>query len=117
MFDVTMGSYDGAKVCELVGLFILHQLSAYPNGSIGLHRDDGQAAFKNVSARIMDKTRKNFSKIFGELSLKITALKNRKLMLLKISKLKNRELSGHNIKPYHRQILSIQKTRQQPAIY
>ena len=25
-FDVTMGSYDGAEVCELVGLFILNDL-------------------------------------------------------------------------------------------
>ena len=27
LFDVTMGAYDGAKVCELVGIFILCQLS------------------------------------------------------------------------------------------
>ena len=26
-FDVTMGSYDGAEVCEIVGLFILDMLS------------------------------------------------------------------------------------------
>ena len=25
-FDVTMGSFDGAEVCELVGLFILNDL-------------------------------------------------------------------------------------------
>ena len=25
MFDVAMGSYDGAEVCELVGLYILHK--------------------------------------------------------------------------------------------
>ena len=25
-FDVTMGSYDGAEVCELVGLFILDKV-------------------------------------------------------------------------------------------
>ena len=25
-FDVTMGSYDGGKVCELVGAFILSKL-------------------------------------------------------------------------------------------
>ena len=25
-FDVTMGSYDGAEVCELVGLFLLSKL-------------------------------------------------------------------------------------------
>ena len=24
LFDVTMGSYDGAEICELVGLFILN---------------------------------------------------------------------------------------------
>ena len=26
-FDITMGSYDGAEICELVGLFLLHELS------------------------------------------------------------------------------------------
>jgi hypothetical protein len=26
LFDVTMGSYDGAEVCELVGLYLLHQM-------------------------------------------------------------------------------------------
>ena len=26
-FDVSMGSFDSAEVCELVGLFILHQLA------------------------------------------------------------------------------------------
>ena len=25
-FDVTMGSFDGAEICELVGLFILSKL-------------------------------------------------------------------------------------------
>ena len=27
MFDVAMGCYDGAEVCELVGLYILHKLT------------------------------------------------------------------------------------------
>ena len=27
LFDVTMGAYDGAEVCELAGIFILYQLS------------------------------------------------------------------------------------------
>ncbi len=26
LFDVTMGSHDGAEICELVGLFILNKL-------------------------------------------------------------------------------------------
>ena len=25
-FDITMGSFDGAKLCELVGLYVLHIL-------------------------------------------------------------------------------------------
>ena len=74
MFDFTMGSHDGAEVCERVCLFILHLLSsAYPNGSISLYRDDGQVAFKNVSARTLDKTRKN-------VGLKINALGNLKIV-------------------------------------
>ena len=36
-FDVTMGSYDGAEVCELVGLFILNDLcNEYGKDNIGL---------------------------------------------------------------------------------
>ena len=81
MFDVAMGSYDGAEVCELVGLYILYKLtSAYPNGNIGLYRDDGLAVFKNMSARSLDKTRKDFSKILGELGLHITAQSNLKIV-------------------------------------
>jgi hypothetical protein len=52
MFHVAMGSYDGAEICELVGLFILDKLRAeFKNDNIGLYRDDGLAAFKNVGAR------------------------------------------------------------------
>ena len=81
MFDVAMGSYDGAEVCELVGLYILHKLTtAFPNGNIGLYRDDGLAAFRNTSARSFDKARKDFSKILGELGLQITAQSNLKIV-------------------------------------
>ena len=49
-FDVTMGSYDGAEVCELVGLFILNDLcNEYGKDNIGLYRDDGLAIFKHTS--------------------------------------------------------------------
>ena len=35
-----MGAYDGAEVCELVGSFLLHQLSnKYNKKYIGLSRD------------------------------------------------------------------------------
>ena len=46
-FDVAMGSYDGAEICELVGAFILHRLSRHlPEQNIGLYRDDGLAIMK-----------------------------------------------------------------------
>ena len=39
-FDVTMGSLDGAEVADLVGLYLLSQLSDL-RLNIGLYRDDG----------------------------------------------------------------------------
>ena len=79
MFDVAMGCYDGAEVCELVGLHILQKLtSAFPGGDIGLYRDDGLAIFKN--ARSGDKVRKKFSEILGNLGLKIKVQSNLKVV-------------------------------------
>ena len=81
MFDVAMGCYDGAEVCELVGLYILRKLSsAYPDGSIGLYRDDGLAIFKNMNARSGGKARKVLCEILGDLGLKITVKSNLKVV-------------------------------------
>ena len=42
MFDATMGSFDGAEICELVGLFILNNLGEkFGKNNMGLYRDDG----------------------------------------------------------------------------
>ena len=44
LFDVTMGSYDGAETCELVGTYILSEINnIIPKENIGLYRDDGLA--------------------------------------------------------------------------
>ena len=37
-----MGSFDGAEVCELVGLYLLSQLQHLAM-NVGLYRDDGLA--------------------------------------------------------------------------
>ena len=40
MFDVTMGSFHGAEVCELLGLFLLNNLSEkYGKNNVGLYSD------------------------------------------------------------------------------
>lgn len=75
LFDVTMGSYDGAEICELVGLFLLDILQKrYKKANIGLYRDDGLAVFKNQSSRQNDMVRKEFIKFFKHhnLDLEIT---------------------------------------------
>ena len=80
-FDVTMGSYDGAEVCELVGLFILNGLSSeYGKESIGLYRDDGLAIFKNISGLQAERIRKNITRHFKNHRLKITIQTNLKIV-------------------------------------
>ena len=81
MFDVTMGSYDGAEICELVGLYILSELNAiHGDGSIGLYRDDGLGAFNNISGPQADKLRKDITKCFKDHGLKITIKTNLKIV-------------------------------------
>ena len=55
-FDATMGSYHGAEVCELSGIFMLSLIgNKYNPDNIGLFRDDGSAIFKNTSGRNLNK--------------------------------------------------------------
>ena len=75
-FDVTMGSWDGAEVADLVGLYLLSQLSDLPI-NVGLYRDDGLAVC-NLSGRQAELTKKKLCKIFNDNGLKITAEANKK---------------------------------------
>ena len=59
-----MGACDGAEVCELVVIFIFHQLSRLYNiNNIGLYRDDSLAVFKNISGSQAEKIKKHSVKI------------------------------------------------------
>ena len=79
MFDITMGSYDGAEICELVGLFLLNTLSKkYGLNNIGLYRDDGLALFKQTSGPQAERTRKEITKTFKNHGLSITIQSNLK---------------------------------------
>ena len=80
LFDVTMGSYDGAEICELVGLYTLSILTKrYGKEKIGLYRDDGLAVFKDISGSRADSIRKEITSIFKELGLNITFDSNLKI--------------------------------------
>ena len=72
-FDVTEGSFDGAEVCELVGLFMLTQLNELiTDGSVGLYRDDGLAAVHRYSGPEMDRLRKRVIDLFRAHGFQIT---------------------------------------------
>ena len=71
-FDITMGSYDGAEICELVGLVLLHELSTIiPKELTGL-RDDSLAILQNSSGPNTDRIKKGIIKLFQKHNLKIT---------------------------------------------
>ena len=81
-FDVTMGSFDGTEICELVGLYFLHVLGAkYGKNNHGIYRDDGLAYFENMNGSQADRIRKDFIAIFkNEFQLKIVCNTNLKIV-------------------------------------
>ena len=71
-FDVTMGAYDGAELCELVGLYILSKLEKLiGKNQLGIYRDDGLAAV-SLSGPGIEKLRKEMFKFFKKLGLGVT---------------------------------------------
>ena len=78
LFDVTMGCYDGAEVCELVGSYALTMLPTvkYAKNDIGLYRDDGLAIHRTTSGRAAEKMKQDLIKHFATLGLKITIQTN-----------------------------------------
>ena len=63
LFDVTMGAFDGAEICELVGCFILSTIpDRYNKKNVGLYRDNGLAVLKNKSGPQCERIKKRFPK-------------------------------------------------------
>ena len=70
-FDVTMGSYDGAEVSELVGLYLLNLLTnEFGKHNIGLYRDDDLSCFQNISGPNSEKIKKKVCLPFKHYSRK-----------------------------------------------
>ena len=72
-----MGSYDGAEICELVGLYLLSQLQNL-NINVGPYRDDGLAV-TNQTPREAEITKKKLCKIFKDNNLRIAVEANKKV--------------------------------------
>ena len=76
-----MGSNDGAEICELVGIYLLHEISKkYPRENIGLYRDDGLSILRKITGRQADIFRKETTQIMKTNGLKIDIQCNLKVV-------------------------------------
>ena len=72
-FDVAMGAFHGAEVCDLVSNFFHHNLSGrYERNNLALYRDDGLAIFKNISGPASGKVKKYFCQLFRDHNPELT---------------------------------------------
>ena len=97
-----MGAWDGAEVCELIGLYMLHKLvnveKIFSKEEVGLFRDDGLSIIEG-NGHMIDKKRKDTIRIFKNEKLKITWEVNiTKVCFLDVLF----DLQTETYKPYHK---------------
>ena len=96
LFDVMMGAYDGAENCELVGVFILYQLSRKYNKN---NRHDDLGVFRDIIGPQAEKIKKHFQNIFHKNNLNIIVKCNLKIVdYLDVTL----NLSDGSYKPFHK---------------
>ena len=80
LFDIPMGSYDGAEACELVVCYMLGQLKEeLHNAPLGLYRDDGLMVAYG-SPRQIENTKKKICELFSKNNLQITIEANKNIV-------------------------------------
>ena len=100
LFDVTMGVFDGAEVCELVGTFLLDKISKqHDKNSISLYCNDRLSVFKNKSGTQLERIKKNLQKTFSDFGLEIVAESNLRIVNYLDVTL---NLDNGSFKPYHK---------------
>ena len=78
VFDVTMGSYDGAETSDIVGLFLLSKVQDL-GVSLGCFRDDW-LGYSRLTPRQTDVVKKKLKKIFENHGLKIEISVNKNVV-------------------------------------
>ena len=116
LFDVTMGSYDGAETCELIGLYMLSLIAPKFKDEVGLYRDDGIAVCKATPKEI-EKTKQEVCRVFQSNGLKITIDANKKIVnFLDVTfDLRNGSYKPYT-KPNNRLIYVHQQSNHPPAL-
>ena len=73
LFDIPMGSFHGAEICDLIGLHLLSAISPIFNScEYGLYRDDGLAIIDSCSPSAMERLSKQLRSKIKEFGFKIT---------------------------------------------
>ena len=75
-----MGTFNGVEVCELIGLFLLNNLSKkYGKNNVGLYRDDALVLLRNANGPQSGRTRKDIAREFKKQGLNISINTNLKI--------------------------------------
>ena len=71
-FDVSIGAYDGAEICELVGWVLLYSINKIMDPSNhGIYHDDGLIIVDKSTPKKCDGIRKRFYKLFEEFGFRL----------------------------------------------
>ena len=97
-FDIGMGAYHGAQVCEIVGLFLMSRLAHIKDLLPIIYRDDVLGVTRATS-RQQERMRQMITKVFSEYGMSITIFINlKKVNFLDITL----DLENDIYKPYRK---------------
>ena len=96
-FDVPMGGFDSAEICDIVGLFLLNELEKLKlNAEFGLYKDDGLGV-SSASPKQVEAIKKKICETFRQHNLEITIEANQKMVQFLDVEL---NLNDDTFKPY-----------------
>ena len=76
-YDVAMGNYDGAELCELIGIFTQSLLQdMIIKEAMGLYRDDGLIVLNKVTSQKTHKIRMKIIQVFKDNGFSIDIVTN-----------------------------------------
>ena len=73
--NISMGSYNGAEVCDMVGFFMLREIkkiNIFNEEEFGICRNNALAVIQSKSPRIAENTTKSLHNFFNKWGFKIT---------------------------------------------
>ena len=73
LFDIPMGAFHRAEVCELVGLYLLNSIrNIIKQNDVGIYRDDGLIVIPRMPNRKLETLRKKLQGLFRKEGFTIT---------------------------------------------